>query len=198
MSQETITITTHNQPAIGAFRWSWPKFFMSRTKYRLSRQEIQELERVEDELRPWSLMVEKLNELRGGDALVIATASALAENPSEENLRRFLDSRWCPPFFGMQTGRGMELVANKHEELRQERVRPILARHLQKIAKMLEGELEAQRQADMDSVKRLNGAVEAVEESQACRTLRQQLEEVKRQLEAGAHDWRAVLAPFLN
>ena len=198
MSTETITITTHNQPAIGAFRWSWPKFFQSRTKYRLSRPEIQELEKVEDELRPWSLMVEKLNELRSGDHLVHATASALAENPSEENLRRFIDSRWCPPYFSMQTSKGMELVANKHEELRRERVRPILAKHLRKIGKMLEAELEAQRQADLHSVKRLNGAVEAVEESQACRTLRHQLDEVNRQLEAGAHDWKAVLAPYLD
>jgi len=37
-----------------------------------------------------------------------------------------------------------------------------------------------------------------VEESQACRTLRHQLDEVNRQLEAGAHDWKAVLAPYLD
>lgn len=198
MSPQTFTIANYEQPATGAFRWSWPKFFKSRTKYRLSRPEIQELEKVEEDLKPWILMGDRLRELQGGDELVARAALALAENPSEENLRRFLDSRWCPPFFGMQTGRAVEFMANRHEELRRERVQPILERHLRRIAKMLEGELEAQRTADLEAVKRLNGAVESVEESQACRTIRLQLESVRLGIETKAHDWRTALAPFLD
>lgn len=198
MSPQTFTVTSFDQPTTGAFRWSWPKFFKSRTKYRLSRPEIQELERVEDELKPWILMGEKLVGLLGGDELVAKNATALAENPTEENLRRFIDSRWCPPFFGMQTGRAVELVANRHSELRRERVQPILEKHLRRIASMLQAEHEAQRTADLEALKRLNGAVESVEESQACRTIRLQLESVMKAIESKASDWRTALAPFLE
>lgn len=179
------------------FQFLWDAFFRNR-KFKLSPEDVRELEQAEETARPWNEASRMLWDIvRDPDENLWRAIGRLKENPNPETVRDFLLARHVSPVFQNQTHKALDELRGTIEDKIRTNVVPLVRRHLERIHDSLVMEYREQEKSDAKSLARLEGLVTGGE-SQACIELRIRAEGIQNLLESGdLTAWREVLGPFL-
>lgn len=179
------------------FQFLWDAFFKTR-KFKLTADEVGELEAIDKGLRKWATACGRLYAVRQDPQAAFDTAATHYLNePTDDNFYRLLSHNFSQPFFQNLIGRAIEQFENYLAGERARLFPPIVRKHLSRIHDSLCAEYVAQEQVDRKALERLSG-VASGGESAACIEIRNQAERIKGLLEGGdLTDWRGALGPFL-
>ena len=179
------------------FAFLWDVFY-SRRKFKLSREELAELEGIENNLSRWATACGRIYETRQDPQAAFDRAAGryLAE-PTDENFHRMLAHNFSQPNLQILLGRAAEQFERYLNGERQRLFPPLVKKYLVKIHDSLVLEYHEQAQADEKSLKRLEG-IASGGESQSCIELRVAAARIAGLLESGdLTNWREALGPFL-
>jgi len=179
------------------FSFLWNEFF-NRRKFRLTPEEVRELERAEATVQPWRDALGHLWKIaREPDENLWTHIGELKQNPGPETIRAFLLSRYVSPAFSVQTEKALDELQGEATKRLGEAVVPLVRKHLEKIHDALVGEYREQEASDKKSMARLDG-IASGGESQSCIALRVQTERIQELLQNGdLTNWREALGAFL-
>lgn len=179
------------------FAFLWDVFY-SRRKFRLTREEVAELEGIENNLSKWSTACARIYETRQDpqDAFDRAAGRYLAE-PSEENFHFMMAHNFSQPNLHNLLTRAAAQFESYLNSERQRLFPPLVKKYLVKIHDSLVLEYHEQAQADEKSLKRLEG-IASGGESAACIELRVAAARIAGLLESGdLSNWKEALGAFL-
>ena len=179
------------------FAFLWDVFF-SRRKFRLTQEEVRELEAAEATAKPWRDAMAHLWKIsRDPDQFMWERIGDLKADPSPQNLQAFLASRHVSPVFPNQTQKALDELQGVAQQKIVENVVPLVKKHLARIHDSLVAEYHQQEQADKKSLARLEG-IASGGESSSCIELRMQAQRIQGLLDGGdLTDWRSALGMFL-
>lgn len=178
------------------FQFLWDTFFKTR-KFKLTAEEVAELENIEKALSKWGAAGERVWAHRNNlqDTFDVYVGRYLAE-PTEERFIAMLAHTY-DQHTATQLARAGEQITGYLNGERARLFPPIVRKHLSRIHDSLCAEYVAQEQVDRKALERLSG-VASGGESAACIEIRNQAERIKGLLEGGdLTDWRGALGPFL-
>ena len=175
----------------------WDTFFRTR-KFKLSPEELQELEGIEKNLSKWDEAAGRAWQARNDPQEVFDRyAGRYLNEPSEENYIAMMAHSFSQPQHSWLMGRAGDQFTSYLNGERERLFPPIVKKHLTRIYHSLLAEYAEQEKADRKSLLRLEG-IASGGESSACIELRNRAEQIRQILDGGnLSDWRSALGAFL-
>jgi len=179
------------------FQFLWDAFFRTR-KFKLSQEDLLELEAIEKNLSKWGEASNRIWETRNNPQEVFDKyAGRYLNEPSEENYIAMMAHSFSQPQHSWLMGRAGDQFTSYLNGERERLFPPLVRKHLTRIYHSLLAEYAEQEKADRKSLARLEG-IASGGESQACIELRNRAEQIRQLLEGGnLSDWRSALGAFL-
>lgn len=179
------------------FQFLWDAFFRSR-KFKLSQDDLAELEAIETNLAKWAEAGNRIWSIRNNPQEVFDSYAAKYLNePTEANYVALVAHSFSQPMHGILMGRAADQIQAYLNGERQRLFSPLVQKHLTRIYHSLLAEYSEQEKADKKSLQRLEG-IASGGESQACIELRNQAERIRILLDGGdLSNWRDALGAFL-
>jgi hypothetical protein len=179
------------------FQFLWDAFFRSR-KFKLSQEDLAELEGIEKNLQRWNDAAGRIWSVRNNPQEVFDSyAGKYLNEPTEANYIAMMAHTFSQPFHGILMSRAGEQIEGYLAGERQRLYAPLVRKHLTRIYHSLLAEYSEQEKADKRSLQRLEG-IASGGESQACIELRNQAERIRGLLDGGdLSNWREALGAFL-
>jgi hypothetical protein len=179
------------------FQFLWDAFFRSR-KFKLSQDDLAELEAIEKNLATWAEAGSRIWNVRNNPQEVFDSyAGKYLNEPTEANYIAMMAHSFAEPFHAILMARAAQQFEGYLAGERQRLYIPVVRKHLTRIHHSLLAEYGEQERADKKSLQRLEG-IASGGESQACIELRNQAEQIRCLLESGdLSNWRDALGAFL-